>query len=412
MFITFENRLFLSSSMSLSPFVKNFTNQKYTIETYLSVNELPVEAWDSLIGDFFYGRKAHLSVVEKVQSDSLKFFYVLVKKEERYIAAMYFQYLNFSMENAVNSWQNKNEQKCSLVYPFLFLAKGKQLPLIQSGNLFCTEDNGLYFSPETCEEEKSSIIQEVVDFLTLYIKGGKNMYFMLTGFPVNSTLLKDFHPLEIEPNLILNISSSWNTFDDYVSNMSSKYRQRVKKVMKQTDDFVITSLSLEEIETLEETLLKLYRNVAEHASFNMAYLSKGYFVEYKKLYQDQFLVQAYWKDQQLVGFCSSFFIQCEQYVHFIGMDYLFNEKWPLYHRMLFEFVRTSIQRQDVKIYLGRTATEIKTTIGAEPIPAINLIKIQSAFYKCVLPKILNKFGAKPYIVRSPFKTLEQVQLPA
>lgn len=384
----------------------------FAIESYDSVHELPKDVWSRLTQNIFYSSTEHLAILEKVQKENILFYYVLVRKSTEYVAAFYFQYLNFSMDNAINSWRNKNEAKCSVLYPLLWMAKGMNLPLLQSGNVFITEDNGWFFSPELCDTDKINIVNEVTSHLTYVIPSRKSTYFMLSGWEsaaqAGSLTLEGYHPLETEPNLVLNIPLTWNTFDDYVSRMSSKYRQRVRKVMQASCGLEIKNMSLDEIIDSEEVLLELYANVAQKASFNMAWLSKGYFSEYKKLYGEGFDVKGYWHNGDLVGFTSSFCTTQEQYVHFIGIDYSVNEQIPLYHRMLFEFVRESISQRHKKVFLGRTATEIKTTIGAQPVSMTNFIKVQKSLYKCVLPKVLMKFGAKPYIVRSPFKQLDEM----
>lgn len=382
------------------------------IELYRHASMLPKSVWNQLAGVHFYATAEHLQVVEEVHKDQLDFYYILVKKEGAYVAAIYFQYILFSMSNAVNNWKTKNEGKCNVMYPFLYLAKGKNLPLLQSGSVFFTEDDGLYFDEKVCPVERAEILNAVTRFMITKLPNGKNTYIMLSGFESDNieinNQLEGFHELETEPNLILNIKAYWKNFDDYVTNMSSKYRQRVKKVLKNTVEFEIRTLSQPEIEEREDDLLTLYKNVAEHASFNMALLFKGYLSSMKALYQDDFEVKGFYLEDQLVGFSSTFYTPEEQYVHFVGIDYTVNEEKPVYHRMLIEFVRESIQLGHQRIHLGRTATEIKTTIGAEPVEMVNLIRVEKAWYKCVLPKVLNRFGAKPYIVRSPFKTLEEV----
>lgn len=396
--------------MSSTQLVVPRWNAELEIELYTSISMLPASIWNIVAGERFYATAEHLAVIENVHSEQMKFYYVLVRRHGEYIGAVYFQHILFSMSNAVNNWKAKNEGKCAVMYPFLYLAKGKQLPLLQSGSVFCTEDNGMYFSEDITEEEKSDILNAVSRYMIKNIPNGKNTYIMYSGFAQESEKngLEDFHELETEPNLILYLKSTWKTFDDYVANLSSKYRQRVKKVLKSTSDIRIHSLTPVELSEMEGELLHLYRNVAEHASFNMALLSAGYLTSMKHLYGDSFEVKAFRLGDTLVGFSSAFYTKDCQHVHFIGLDYSVNETLPLYHRMLFEFVKDSIHHCHEKLYLGRTATEIKTTIGAEPVEMVNYIKVERAWYKCVLPKVLNRFGAKPYIVRSPFKTLEEV----
>lgn len=398
--------------MQSSHFLNSHCIGEYEVELLDSASMLPSQIWNELVDNQFYAKKEHLEIIEEVHHNQLEFYYLLVKKDGEYLAALYFQHVIFSMSNAVNNWKTKNEGKCAVIYPFLYLAKGKQLPLLQSGNVFFTEDDGLYFKDNLSEKDKTEILNSVTRLLVQVLPKGKDTYIMFSGFESSlegsNTQLEGFHELETEPNLILNIKPFWIKFEDYVANMSSKYRQRVNKVFKNTSTVQIQSLELCDLLQMEEELLLLYRNVANHAAFNMAHLSKGYLSSMKQMYGANFEVKVFYLEEKLVGFSSAFYTDTQQNVHFIGLDYSVNEQIPLYHRMLFEFVKESIQLSHGKIYLGRTATEIKTTIGAEPVEMVNYIRVERAWYKCVLPKVLNRFGAKPYIVRSPFKTLESI----
>ncbi len=354
----------------------------------------------------------YLSIIENNQSEKMEFIYFLVKVNDEYKAAIYFQYIRFEMVNAVNNLKEKNDSNCSLLQTLFSIAKSKKLPLLQSGNIFFTEDDGIYFKEDISEDLKIKILESICDTIRSDKKNGKSISIVFSGFHQKSEICMDkvsgLYELETEPNLIMKIHSSWKTFEDYTQSMSSKYRQRVNKVYKQTSDLKIKVLSESEIFQNEDAFIQLYKNVANHASFNMAYLNKGYFVAMKQMFQDKFIVKAYYLEDIIVGFTSAFYQNNNQYVHFIGMNYEVNENIPLYHRILFEFANDSILNQHNIVYLGRTATEIKTTIGAEPIEMYNYINLSKAWYMCMAPKVLHRFGAKPYIVRRPFKELNEV----
>jgi hypothetical protein len=49
-----------------------------------------------------------------------------------------------------------------------------------------------------------------------------------------------------EPFMNLEIRESWKTFEDYISNMSSKYRVRTNKVLKTTENYIVQPLSIEQ----------------------------------------------------------------------------------------------------------------------------------------------------------------------
>lgn len=394
--------------------VPTFTAENIEIERFDSVNAIPTQVWNEIVGQNFYAHTDYLSIIENNQIGKMEFLYFLVKFNKQYISAVHFQYIHFELINAVNNLKEKGENKCSVLQSLVSVAKNKQFPLLQSGNLFFTEDNGMYFKKDISEPLKIKILETVCDTIRLDKEKSKNISIVFSGFHEKSDICMDkvngLVELETEPNLIMKLQDSWLKFEDYIQSMSSKYRQRVNKVFKQTAELEIKSFTEADILQNENQLIELYKNVANHASFNMAYLNQGYFVAMKQLFQDQFVVKGYYLQGQLVGFTSAFYKNENQYVHFIGMNYEVNEIIPLYHRILFEFVSDSILLKHKVVYLGRTATEIKTTIGAEPIVMYNYIRLGKAWYMFMAPKVLHRFGAKPYIVRKPFKELQKANI--
>jgi hypothetical protein len=76
--------------------------------------------------------------------------------------------------------------------------------------------------------------------------------------------------------------------------------------------------------------------------------------------------------------------------HFIGIDYSKNKTYAIYPRILNDYVRLGISTNSSQINLGRTASEIKSTLGAQPKPLTCYCK-----HKRYLPnKILKPFIKK------------------
>ncbi|MCO5230534.1 MAG: hypothetical protein M9958_05185 [Chitinophagales bacterium] len=387
---------------------QNTSNQKIVIECTSLISELNIEVWNRIVGQRFYAHSSHLKIIEELNQAEMKFFYLLIQLEGEYCAAIYFQQIPFKVKNGLNNFKEKNKNQWSWVTPFLSIANNIKLPLLKSGNIFFTEDNGVYFIDTISEEKRISVLEQVSDYIYSQCKNAHSISLMWSNLIENHGKIlhedKGFQSLGTEPNMIFELQPEWQIFEEYLSDFSSKYRQRAKRVFVQSQDLVIKELKLEEVDAVEHQLVNLYRNVAQHASFNLAFISKGYFFRMKQLYGNDFVVKVYLLDYQIVGFTSSIYHNKQHYVHFIGLDYKVNIQVPVYHRMLFEYVRESINLRHTKIYLGRTATEIKTTIGAVPIEMKNYLKISKVWYLSWLPAMLGSFGAKPYIVRRPFKS--------
>jgi hypothetical protein len=71
--------------------------------------------------------------------------------------------------------------------------------------------------------------------------------------------------------------------------------------------------------------------------------------------------------------------------------------------MLLDFVKFAIEKEKYSIHFGRTATEIKTTIGAEPIPLHAYLKMSNRLMNASLPYFLKRIKPAEYVARNPFK---------
>jgi len=386
------------------------TEASLRISVAYSIAGLDEKLWNEVVGpDKFYAQTPHLRIIEENCKDGVYPIYILVMDDDEAVAAIYFQVINFHFSNALKNFQSagKGWRKKAL-FQFLRLFSNTTIPLLQTGNLFFTGDNGIYIRPDYPEDTKLAILNKVMqdegwrESLERPIKA--TMFSNLC----DSTRLDGleelkFHDLETEPDLWMQLLDSWEDFSDYLRALSSKYRVRANKVLEKTQALSVKTLTSEEVAAQEQVLMQLYRNVADHANFNMTYLGEGYFPAIKALYGDSAIIRTYELDGQTVGFSSGFIIEGVYHLHFIGMDYTINELMPLYHRMLFEFVKDALDHRCYKIHFGRTATEIKTTIGAVPEPMHAFLKMESGFINCQLPRLLRNYGATPYVQRHPFR---------
>ncbi|MNY41463.1 hypothetical protein D3C86_1762760 [compost metagenome] len=72
--------------------------------------------------------------------------------------------------------------------------------------------------------------------------------------------------------------------------------------------------------------------------------------------------------------------------------------------MLFDMTEFGISNQFKRIVFGRTALEIKSTIGAEPVEIFGLIKHNNKAINPFMEKIFTSLNPKvEWIQRKPFK---------
>ena len=89
--------------------------------------------------------------------------------------------------------------------------------------------------------------------------------------------------------------------------------------------------------------------------------------------------------------------------HFIGLDYNLNKTHAIYPRILNDYVRLGIEKKVSQINLGRTASEIKTTIGAMPLELSCYIKHKNKLINALIRPLFKRIQIKNFKQHSPFK---------
>ena len=74
-------------------------------------------------------------------------------------------------------------------------------------------------------------------------------------------------------------------------------------------------------------------------------------------------------ENKLVGVISYFEDTEVLYMNFVGLDYTFNKDHCIYQRVLYDAIEQGILKGKKHIHFGRTASEIKTAVGAKPVKA-------------------------------------------
>ncbi len=207
----------------------------------------------------------------------------------------------------------------------------------------------------------------------------------------------------MEADLSMKIHSSWKSFEDYLQALSSKYRVRAKKIISVSAILTHQNLSHQNILEQTETIFNLYKNVADRVDFNLAKLTPTYFAEQKKLTPDTYQFVAYYLDGKMVGFISLFLLPNKTEVHYVGIDYTINKDYSIYQRMLYDVVKFATEKGLPELHFGRTAPEVKSTIGAIQAPMYGYVKHRNVIFNYFMQLFTEGLKPREYTLRNPFK---------
>jgi hypothetical protein len=161
---------------------------------------------------------------------------------------------------------------------------------------------------------------------------------------------------------------------------------------------------LDEIIQHEKVLYRLYEEIFAHAKFKLIKLPEDYFSKVKALFKERFKVIVFLLDDEIVAFASIFLMPDHSVeAHYIGFSYALNHRYNLYQNLLYKIINEAIVNQRNTVNLGRTAAEIKTTVGAKAEDLNCYIKPQNAISRIIQKPFIGLLQPAAWIPRNPFK---------
>ena len=203
--------------------------------------------------------------------------------------------------------------------------------------------------------------------------------------------------------MIIQLKPEWKNFEEYKNILKSKYRVKANKADSKSSILETRLFSSKDLETYKHELQALYQNTIDKASFNAQVLNLDTYSHLSTSLKDNFIVKGYFLENRLVGFLTALVNDNKLDAHFIGLDYELNKSHAIYPRILNDYVRIGIEKQVSSINLGRTASEIKTTIGANPVELSCYIKHKNPFLNSLIKPFLRRIKIKEFKQHSPFK---------
>ena len=177
---------------------------------------------------------------------------------------------------------------------------------------------------------------------------------------------KTWIDVEFDPVMQIDLNPEWKNMEEYKSSLRKKSRAKLRRIDKKSSDLDLQELSFEEVNENSDQLFKLYSQVYGRAGFKLGMLNKDDLISLKKYWREDFPVIGYYYENRLVGFQCGIVTDYSVEAFFVGFNLNENRVHSIYQRMLLEFIKQGIARGSMKVSLGRTALDIKSSLGASP----------------------------------------------
>lgn len=381
--------------------------KSYEVRLYTSIHDAEHE-WSTHCPTDEYWESDYHKALEEAPPGGLHPLYITVWKDEEWIGLAYFQYKRIKLSNSLKSdlgeggWMNK--------------VKGAALGLLDMytlvlGNMLVTGKYGCHFSSGFPSKDRSDLVLWLTDWVSAWLQQKK-----ITIGPV---LIKDFNNGQrfqfpdrkkvtefcVQPNMILTIPEEWKRAEDYAEALKSKARIRYRRARNMVSDLTSRSLQADELLQYAGQMHKQYRNIAENAGFNLFILDQDYFYQLKVKMKEGVMIRGYFdQDDRLVGFFTVLKNYDHLDAHFLGYDLEVNRNKQLYLNMLFDMIEEGIKQKVKKIFMSRTAVEIKSSVGAEAVDIYCYLFHRKSLYNRLVPELVKRlYKAEEWVPRNPFR---------
>ncbi len=210
---------------------------------------------------------------------------------------------------------------------------------------------------------------------------------------------RGFAHLPADPVMKLDLRP-WPSFGAYVEDLSSKYRVRYRRARSYGEGIGHRRLGREDA-SLVPQLFSLYAETSSGASFNVTALTPDYF----RWLLEAAEIQGYFNGTgELIGFTTAIPNGQIYHAHYLGLREAYKWSHHLYHNMLFDLLEAGLEGRFATLDFGRTALEIKSSLGAKPHRYANLLRLRSGLLNGLVPRFVRAvFAAQDWQPRSPFR---------
>lgn len=402
----------VSSKKRFEPFRK--LSEEFTFSMYEEADRVPKNEWNQVLNskDVFL-ELGFLSIIENCSG--LHPRYLIVYKNEKPCGIIYYQVVDYKaglfrelIEERAAGMKGKDPNIFSK-----YITRNKEkvlMRVVTCGNNLLSGEHGFCFSPDWKDEETTAMVLSLSEVVGKEDK--------LKG-AISAVLLKDFaQPLQpqkllqkekyiefsVEPNMKLSIPEGVRSMEEYIALFSKKYRNRAKGILKACAEMDIRVLSEAEVISNNDIIYGLYNEVYSRSAFRLMQLPLNYFSRLKQALGEKFHITAFFREGKMIAFASYILKQDKELeAHYIGFDYEINKQHDLYQNILYCNIRSALNNNCNTVNFGRTAAEIKSTVGAKAEDLFCYAQAQSTISKLMIRPLISFLEPSKWTPRNPFK---------
>jgi len=387
--------------------LRNHNRERHTPSVFAfaladSIDYLDQKYWQAVTAhDSLFLSPLYLQVLKTAGPENVRQRYALIFQDKAPVAAIAAQRVTVSIarlrrKSLGNGRLNQLEEK-----------------MLVCGNLLSWGMHGISFAPNVDHEPLWPAIAEAIYRLRRVDKlFGDTAFVIVKDIPDAyvgaATALSRFsyRELETEPNMVLDISPHWKSYDDYLASLTSKYRKQAKQIEKEVAAAggVVGEIKSDQIARDAEQLHVRYLQTHKNARLR---LQRSQFLFLPTLADrlcNDMRFTILKRGDDLLGFVTTVKDGETAVGYYIGFDRKANTEIPIYFRLLQLAIGHVIDLGCKRLSLGHTALEPKVRLGARPDLMRIWIRHRIPMSKLIVRGLLHTIDAhEEPPERNPFK---------
>jgi len=376
-----------------------------TFQILYDAEQIPTE-WDNINHNIFLSRR-YLTALNHSVPNNIKLFFVSFFDDKKFVGKAIFQCISIYKTKTLG-----NKENCFTRQVKNFALKNLAGNVLFLGNNMLTGQHAFSFYQSVDDLSQYNLLEQAILQIKSELKktGTTIHLYSIKDFNNQKAIalqskFKDYYLFNTQPIMVFEVKNHWESFNDYINDLSKKYRLQYNRAKNKMSDVEKKKLSLDDILNFEERIYNLYLQVVDNAGFNTFVLPKHHFYQMKKYLGEDIFFYGYFLKEQLLGFSTLIRNGDTMDTYFLGYDAPFQKSHLLYLNMLYDMIAFSINQKYKKVIFGRTAMEIKSSIGAKPQETYGLVKHKTPILQKRMDKLFKYFDPEViWIERHPFKT--------
>ncbi|MBW2528032.1 MAG: GNAT family N-acetyltransferase [Deltaproteobacteria bacterium] len=376
------------------------------------IDDVDGAAWDQVVAEqtLFLQRRYLRCLEEPSGADADRRRYAIVSDDSGPLAVACFQLADFVGKPA-EGWLARRSPAGALLARQLGLRDREiSVRVLVCGNPFTTGEHGFGAAPGVSPARAVQAVAAAVDRLERErseVDGYRAVlvkeFYPSTKATVRSLTSHSFSEIETAPNMVLLMDPAWRTFEGYLESLSSKFRVKAKRAYAKSGALEVRDLSAEDLRRHLPRVRELYDAVVDRAEYRLGRMPPEVLARLRRALGDELILKGYFLDGQLAGFLSGFVDGDTLEAHVVGLDYQHNRDHGIYCRMLYDYLRIALERGLQRVSYGRTADEIKSSVGAMPVSMSCYVRHRERSLNRLLPALARYVRIPSAPLREPFK---------